>query len=146
MIQNFKHYWLIQILKIHNYFFGAQTLRTETSEKLIFHEEWKNNDFTKWMHETQFDDHAGFAYYRNNRSNTYTENNELVITPTVTSDEFGENFLFNGRLDLGQECTGKRDYLEYIVVFDFILAFFQIVIFEILFFLFGVYTQKISYF
>ena len=45
-------------------------------------------------------------YYRNNRQNSYVKDGVLYIKPTLTADEYGEEFLYNGFLDLAQEgCT-----------------------------------------
>jgi hypothetical protein len=41
-----------------------------------------------------------FQYYTNNRSNSFVEDGNLNIRPTLTSDDFGELFLHTGTLDL----------------------------------------------
>lgn len=46
-----------------------------------------------------------FQYYRDNRKNSYVENGVLTIKPTFTADEFGQDFLSDGTIDLGQSCT-----------------------------------------
>jgi hypothetical protein len=41
-----------------------------------------------------------FQYYTNNRSNSFIEDGNLNIRPTLTADDFGEYFLYTGSLDL----------------------------------------------
>ena len=48
-----------------------------------------------------------FQYYRNNAKNSYVKNGLLHIVPTLTADEYGEDFIYNGELNLWDE--GCRD-------------------------------------
>lgn len=41
-----------------------------------------------------------FQYYRNDRKNSYVRDGILYIFPTLTADEYGEGFLYNGELNL----------------------------------------------
>jgi hypothetical protein len=41
-----------------------------------------------------------FQYYNNNRSNSFIEDGNLNIRPTLTAEDFGELFLYSGTLDL----------------------------------------------
>lgn len=41
-----------------------------------------------------------FQFYRNNRSNSYVHDGHLYIKPTLTADDFGEEFLTKGTLDM----------------------------------------------
>lgn len=42
-----------------------------------------------------------FQVYQNNRSNSYVKYGKLYIKPTLTADKFGEDFLYEGNLQLG---------------------------------------------
>ena len=44
-----------------------------------------------------------FQYYRNNRANSWTSDGHLNIMPTLTAADYGEDFLYSGRLDLTSE-------------------------------------------
>ena len=44
-----------------------------------------------------------FQYYRNHRSNSWASEGALHIMPTLTAMEFGEDFLYNGCIDLNNE-------------------------------------------
>lgn len=41
-----------------------------------------------------------FQWYTNNRTNSFVEDGNLNLRPTLTSDDFGEVFLHTGTLDL----------------------------------------------
>ncbi|KAJ8911725.1 hypothetical protein NQ315_012363 [Exocentrus adspersus] len=56
-----------------------------------------------------------FEWYNNNRSNSYTENGNLHIRPTLLADEAGEEFLYSGSLDINggspyETCTNPQWY------------------------------------
>lgn len=42
-----------------------------------------------------------FQWYTNNRSNSFVEDGNLNLRPTLTADDFGELFLHAGTLELG---------------------------------------------
>ncbi|XP_066259308.1 beta-1,3-glucan-binding protein-like [Euwallacea similis] len=76
---------------------------------LIFEEQFDTLDLTIWQHEVTL---AGggnyeFEYYLNNRTNSYVQDGNLHIKPTYLSEDYGENFLYSGVLDLGNECTNN---------------------------------------
>ena len=49
--------------------------------------------------------------YRKNAKNSYVKNGQLHIATTLTSDEYGEDFIYNGELDLWQEgCRNEWDW------------------------------------
>ncbi|XP_053672077.1 uncharacterized protein LOC128722392 [Anopheles nili] len=90
--------------------------RTFCSGELIFEDNFDFFDFEKWEHENTL---AGggnweFQWYTNNRSNSFVENGELNIRPTLTSDQFGEAYLTSGTLSLQgnypDHCTNDAFY------------------------------------
>jgi hypothetical protein len=44
--------------------------------------------------------HHEFQWFTNNRSNSFVEDGNLNLRPTLTADDFGEYFLYSGTLDL----------------------------------------------
>ena len=44
-----------------------------------------------------------FQYYTNHPKNSYVRNGVLYIKPTLTADQYGNDFLYNGVLDLTKE-------------------------------------------
>lgn len=58
-------------------------------------------EFLKAFHFILFllQDHE-FQWYTNNRSNSFVEDGNLNIRPTLTADDFDEYFLYTGILDL----------------------------------------------
>ena len=44
-----------------------------------------------------------FHYTRNNRANSWVSGGHLHLMPTLTADEYGEEFLHSGKLDLYKE-------------------------------------------
>ncbi|XP_066140780.1 beta-1,3-glucan-binding protein-like [Euwallacea fornicatus] len=79
---------------------------------LIFEDDFKLFDLSKWQHEITLagGGNGEFQYYLNNRSNSYVENRQLHIRPTFLSDDYGEEFLHSGILDLGTQCTNNHSY------------------------------------
>jgi len=84
---------------------------------LIFEDNFDTFDFTKWEHEITAGGGGNweFEYYHNNRTNSYVRDGVLYIKPTLTSDNYGEDFLTTGRLDLwgaspADLCTGNKDW------------------------------------
>uniref|UniRef100_A0AAU8BSM0 Beta-1,3 glucan binding protein (Beta-GBP) isoform X3 n=1 Tax=Hypothenemus hampei TaxID=57062 RepID=A0AAU8BSM0_HYPHA len=79
---------------------------------LLFEDQFDSFDLTKWQHEITL---AGggnyeFEYYLNNRTNSFVQDGHLHINPTYLSDDYGEDFLYSGTLDLGSECTNSDNY------------------------------------
>lgn len=93
------------------------------SGDLIFEETFDNFDLDVWQHDItlngdrvsskaftvenlrfkylwRFSQELEFQYYTNNRSNSFVEDGNLNIRPTLTSDDFGELFLYTGSLNL----------------------------------------------
>lgn len=55
-----------------------------------------------------------FQWYTNNRRNSFVQNGELHLRPTLTADEYGEQFLFSGTVNLWEQpeenrCTNDVD-------------------------------------
>lgn len=48
----------------------------------------------------KFIQNGEFEWYVNNRSNSYTSNGQLHISPTFTADIYGEKFLTSGHVVL----------------------------------------------
>jgi len=74
---------------------------------LIWSDEFDGPDIdeTKWTHFVsgwRGGNHE-FQYYRNNRKNSYIENGHLIIKPSLTAEEYGEDFLYNGEINLWDE-------------------------------------------
>ncbi|XP_035705779.1 beta-1,3-glucan-binding protein isoform X2 [Folsomia candida] len=79
---------------------------------LIFREEFNTLDLDLWDHEITMSGggNGEFQVYQNNRSNSYVKYGKLYIKPTLTADKFGEDFLYEGNLQLGgpapaDQCT-----------------------------------------
>ena len=84
-----------------------ETTTEHPNLELVFHENWEN--FDNWNHMVSFNVHNNeFQYYRDNRKNSYLENNSLVINATLTADEHSDWFLHDGTLDLGDACFGDE--------------------------------------
>ena len=79
-----------------------------TRGQLIFDEEFDTIDESRWTHWVSGwrGGNWEFQYYRNNWKNSYTKDGHLFIKPSLTAEEFGEDFLYNGELSLWEEgCT-----------------------------------------
>lgn len=78
------------------------------SGQLIFEDNFDSLDHGKWYHEVTM---AGggnyeFQWYVNDRFNSYTVGGNLHIKPSFTSDIFGNDFLYSGRVIIPpEECT-----------------------------------------
>lgn len=72
---------------------------------IIWQDEFEFLDYTKWMHliTAWRGGNNEFQYYHNLTENSYVRDGILYIKPTLTADRFGEDFLYNGVLDLNQE-------------------------------------------
>jgi hypothetical protein len=82
------------------------------SEHLVWSDEFDRLDESKWQHfVTGWRGGNGeFQYYRNNRTNSYVKDGVLYIKPTLTSDQYGEDFLYKGKLNLRSEgCTDESN-------------------------------------
>ena len=87
---------------------------------LIFDEEFES--LTNWDHiVTAWVGKNEFQYFSPSAQNSYIKDSILHMRPTLTSDRFGEDFLFNGTLDLTDDgCNINTDngclvYLFYLL-------------------------------
>nr|CAD7573933.1 unnamed protein product [Timema californicum] len=81
------------------------------SGQLLFQDDFNNLNLESWQHEITASGgrHSEFQMFVNNRSNSFVRDGVLHIRPTLTKDVLGENFLFNGVLDLwGSSLPGER--------------------------------------
>jgi len=72
-------------------------------ETLVWSDEFDSLDESKWEHLVTTYPLEDFQYYRNHRSNSWVSEGALHVMPTLTSLEYGEDFLYNGCIDLNQE-------------------------------------------
>ncbi|XP_070492499.1 beta-1,3-glucan-binding protein-like, partial [Chironomus tepperi] len=86
------------------------------SGDLIFEESFDGTlDMDIWQHDITFtgDSSHEFQWYTNNRSNSFVDDGNLNIRPTLTADDFGEYFLYTGSLDidgpLHERCTNAAN-------------------------------------
>jgi len=70
------------------------------AEKLVFNEDFNTLDQSKWRHDVSAwrGGNFEFQYYRNSRNNSYVRGGTLFIKPTLTADEYGEDFVLHGKL------------------------------------------------
>nr|AGA16572.1 Gram negative bacteria-binding protein 2 [Coptotermes formosanus] len=95
---------------------GTKAPVTICKGDLIFDEEFDTFDLSRWNHEKTA---AGggnweFELYNNNRSNSFVRDGKLFIKPTLTADQYGEDFLSSGVLNLNggapaDACTNPTD-------------------------------------
>ena len=80
-------------------------------EILLWSEEFDSLNESVWQHfVTTWRANHEFQYYRNNISNSYVRDGILHLIPTLTADEFGDDFLQGGSLDLWDEgCEYDMD-------------------------------------
>jgi len=92
----------------------TQQYQAEWPNPLIWSDEFDGDsiDESKWTHFVsgwRGGNHE-FQYYRNNRKNSYIDNGDLVIKPSLTADEYGEDFIYNGNINLWDEgCTDSMN-------------------------------------
>lgn len=94
---------------------GAASKSSFRSGDLIFEDTFDDFNFENWQHENTLSGGGNweFQWYNNNRSNSYTENGNLHIVPTLVADEFGESFLTSGVLNIdggspADQCTNPQ--------------------------------------
>ncbi|KAH1027565.1 beta-1,3-glucan-binding protein [Dendroctonus ponderosae] len=76
---------------------------------LIFEDNFDTFDESKWMHEVTMagGGNGEFEYYRNSRTNSFAQDGNLHIKPTYLSEDYSEDFLYSGTLDITAECTNS---------------------------------------
>jgi len=84
---------------------GYSVNQTRNKGALIFDEEFNDLDESKWTHFVSGwrGGNWEFQYYRNNRKNSYVKDGVLYLKPSLTADEYGEDFLNSGSLNLWDE-------------------------------------------
>ena len=95
--------------RVLNLFYSSLFLKQfpGQGEQLVWSDEFDFLDETKWQHFVTGWDGGNdeFQYYRNNRTNSYVKNGLLYILPTLTADQYGEQFIYDGSIDLtGEGC------------------------------------------
>lgn len=78
--------------------------------QLIFEDNFNNLDRSVWKHENSV---AGggnweFQWYSGSDRNSYAKDGKLFIKPTLTADEFGEDFLTGGKINLNRGSSNDR--------------------------------------
>ncbi|KAJ1526376.1 hypothetical protein ONE63_009522 [Megalurothrips usitatus] len=78
----------------------AASAPSAASERLAFADEFDTLDDNKWGHMVSAwrGGNNEFQYYRNDRRNSYVRDGILYLLPTLTADEYGEDFLYHGKL------------------------------------------------
>ncbi|KAH1020471.1 hypothetical protein HUJ04_010124 [Dendroctonus ponderosae] len=76
---------------------------------LIFEDNFNTFDESKWMHEVTMagGGNGKFEYYRNSRTNSFAQDGNLHIKPSYLSEDYSEDFLYSGTLDITAECTNS---------------------------------------
>uniref|UniRef100_A0A7S3DIZ0 GH16 domain-containing protein n=1 Tax=Palpitomonas bilix TaxID=652834 RepID=A0A7S3DIZ0_9EUKA len=85
---------------------------------LVFSDDFDTLNFSVWQHEITASGAGNweFEYYTNNRSNSYVNDSVLYIQPTLTSETYGSDNVWNGfTLDLwgstpADQCTSNAFY------------------------------------
>lgn len=67
---------------------------------LIFEDNFDKLDFGKWKHDITMwgGGNNEFQWYVNDRKNSFAQGGKLHLRPTKTSDLFGEDFIYKGRV------------------------------------------------
>ena len=59
-----------------------------------------------------------FQYYRNHRSNSWVSEGALHVMPTLTALEYGDDFLYNGCIDLNTEVVEAASQFLFITTWS----------------------------
>nr|CAH0106512.1 unnamed protein product [Daphnia galeata] len=97
--------------------YGA-SIDNQARGPIVWQDEFEFLDTNKWKHliTAWRGGNSEFQYYDNLPENSYVRDGILYIKPTLTADRFGEDFLYNGVLDLNQEgCNVNIDGGCYVV-------------------------------
>ncbi|XP_050515647.1 beta-1,3-glucan-binding protein-like isoform X1 [Diabrotica virgifera virgifera] len=96
---------------------GSHAPKAVCSGDLIFKDDFNTLDMKTWQHENTLGGGGNweFQWYTNNRSNSYVENGVLHIRPTLVADDYGNEFLYSGTIDVNggspaDECTNPQFY------------------------------------
>ncbi|XP_055538346.1 beta-1,3-glucan-binding protein-like [Wyeomyia smithii] len=92
------------------------------SGQLIFEDNFDYLDRSVWEHENTVGGGGNneFQWYSGSDRNSYIKDGRLVLRPTLTADEFGEDFLSSGTINLWDQddfnrCTDAPDWAEQIM-------------------------------
>merc|ERR1712193_245496 len=90
------------VMAVYTYFYVIFSLLISRylCEKLVWSDEFETLNETEWKIRVSTYKLDDFSYYRNSRKNQWVENGVLNLMPTLTADTYGEDFLYNGKLDL----------------------------------------------
>lgn len=86
--------------------------RSFCAGELIFEDNFDNFDLSKWHHEVSMwgGGNNEFQWYVNDRANSFTQNGILHLRPTLTSEIYGEEFIYSGRVQIPpNECTNSEN-------------------------------------
>ncbi|XP_039447616.1 beta-1,3-glucan-binding protein-like [Culex pipiens pallens] len=80
------------------------------SGQLIFEDNFNRLDRAVWEHENSLGGGGNneFQWYSGGGRNSYVKDGHFYLRPTLTADEFGEEFLTSGTIDLNQGPTYDR--------------------------------------
>ncbi|XP_028132021.1 beta-1,3-glucan-binding protein-like [Diabrotica virgifera virgifera] len=90
--------------------FGTKAPKGFCSGDVIFNENFDTFELETWEHERTLGGRSHndqFQWYLNNRSNSFVRDGILHIKPTLLADDRGEDFLYNGTLDLNKEFPNQ---------------------------------------
>ncbi|KAK4020527.1 hypothetical protein OUZ56_002493 [Daphnia magna] len=95
--------WLL--LALNNKVKGTWSQFYHLRGRLIFQEEFDFLNTSRWQHiiTAWRGGNNEFEYYTDRPENSYVRDGVLHIRPTLTADRFGQDFLYNGTLDLWPE-------------------------------------------
>ena len=82
-------------------------------QRLVWSDEFEFLDETKWSHLVTTHPPQDFQYYRNNRANSWVSGGQLHLMASLTAREYGETFLYRGRLDLLTEDPAQPCNIHY---------------------------------
>lgn len=120
---------------------GTKAPQQVCAGALIFEDNFNSFDLSKWQHEVSFSGGRNyeFQWYLNNRSNSYTQDGILYITPTLTGDVIGgQGALEYAYLNIygaspPEECTGGRN-VQILPLFLSLFPFISIILLQSLIF------------
>lgn len=95
----------------------AAVLALAAAETLVFEDTFDKLDFTKWEHERTMGGGGNweFEMYRNNRTNSFTDEGILYLQPSLTSEAIGLDTMMHGAYDTwggspADLCTSNAFY------------------------------------
>lgn len=92
---------------------------------LVWQDEFDFLDESKWQHFVTGwrGGNWEFQYYRNNRKNSFVRDGLLYINPSLTADEYGEDFIYSGEINLWDEgCTDEMNIDGGCIMREFIVC------------------------